>query len=200
MGIAARCRSARKPNRVSDGDLRPLPLRQEAQSRERWGSRPAAPLGTAHARRRTLTPGILPSVRSVGSPLRLPGYAEKPNAGSRARAAPSSPSRAPKWHRFSTCVPEVAAGFSRGTGFQPVRLTWPQVFTWHRFSTCVPEVAAGFQPAVPHSPLPSFSPPCTPHPGCEAVTGAVRKGGNRLFPRVFRGFGAESPGFPPPGW
>ena len=61
---------------------------QEAQSRKRWGhAGSAAPLGTAHARRRTLASGSGPSL--AGRRLRFAILASRAaEPGSRARAAP----------------------------------------------------------------------------------------------------------------
>jgi hypothetical protein len=85
-------RRLRKPNRVSDGDMPATPRRsglpvpvaertpspQEAQSRKRWGcARHATPLGAARARRRTLATPLQGFARSMLSPLRHPGCAEK---------------------------------------------------------------------------------------------------------------------------
>ena len=89
-------------------------LRQEAQSRERWGPRGLPPLGAA---------------------------------------------RAPTWHRFSTCVSEVAAGFHVAQVFNLCARSG------RRFSTC------GAPLPTPRSPLPSFSPPARLTPGVRRSPG-----------------------------
>jgi hypothetical protein len=119
MGIG---RFPRKPNRVSDGD-RPFP--QEAQSRKRWGSaagfQPAVPGFVVRPARACPCPSPdarcgHPGLHSLGVSSASPSWlAEETNAGSRARAGPSS--------TFCTrrLKPDVAAA-------PHVDSTWPQVF------------------------------------------------------------------------